>query len=83
MTQAAPEQYRHVGETKPIEDHDHDLVHALSDRLDSVWRADQYIANAEGKEDLKDFWRQIKERDLKTVRELRGRIKQEVGEDCF
>ena len=38
----------HIGETAGAKNHDHDLVHDLSRRLDAVWRYDQYIANAEG-----------------------------------
>ena len=36
----------HYGETQVIKDHDHDMIHELSKRLDGVWRYDQYIANA-------------------------------------
>ena len=83
MTQASTQQYKHVGETRPIADHDHDLVHALSNRLDAVWRYDQYIANADGKPDLQDLWRKIKQRDEETVKELRERVAKEVRDDCF
>lgn len=34
----------HIGETKGIQDHDHDMVHELSRRLDAIWRYDHYIA---------------------------------------
>jgi hypothetical protein len=47
MTLAAEKTLEHIGESKGIEDHDHDLVHELSKRLDALWRYDQYIANAE------------------------------------
>jgi len=83
MTLAAKKQLEHIGETKPIADHDHDLVHTLSDRVDAVWRYDQYIANAEGKPELQSFWRDLKERDEKTVAELRERIAAEVADSCF
>ena len=37
----------HLGESQGVKDHDHDMVHDLSRRLDALWRYDQYIANAE------------------------------------
>ena len=36
-----------VGKTQAIRDHDHDMIHDLSKRLDAVWRYDQYIENAD------------------------------------
>ena len=36
-----------IGKTKAIRDHDHDMIHDLSKRLDAVWRYDQYIENAD------------------------------------
>ncbi len=41
-----------VGKTKAIRDHDHDMIHDLSKRLDAVWRYDQYIENADKFPDL-------------------------------
>jgi hypothetical protein len=83
MTLSAEKQFRHVGETKCIADHDHDLVHALSDRLDAVWRYDQYIANAEDKPELQEFWREVKEQDVRTINRLRELIGKENEHDCF
>ena len=58
MSMTTEKEYEHIGETRGCADHDHDLVHELSRRLDSVWRYDQYIANADGRADLQEFWRQ-------------------------
>jgi hypothetical protein len=66
----------HIGETCIVEDCVHDLVQVFSTRINSVWRYDQYIANAEGKPELQDFWRSMKRHDQKTcelMRELLGR----------
>ena len=41
MTLAAEKQIEHVGETAAMADHDHDLVHELSKRLDAIWRYEQ------------------------------------------
>ena len=46
MSVAAESEYCHIGESSGCSDHDRDLVHELSRRLDSLWRYDQYIANA-------------------------------------
>ena len=43
MTLAAERELEHVGETSGCSDHDHDLIHELSRRLDSLWRYDQYV----------------------------------------
>ena len=53
MTLAAEKEFEHIGETCGCKDHDHDLIHDLSKRLDALWRYDQYIANAEGKQACK------------------------------
>jgi hypothetical protein len=47
MATAAQKQYERVGATKGCADHDRDLVQELGKRLNSVWRMDQYLANAE------------------------------------
>jgi hypothetical protein len=52
---AAEREIAHLGETCGCADHDHDLIHELSRRLDSLWRYDQYIANC----DWRDSVRQI------------------------
>ena len=44
MILAAEKELCHVGETAGIADHDHDLVHELSRRLDALWRYDQYLS---------------------------------------
>jgi hypothetical protein len=49
MSMAAEKEMQHVGETRGCADHDHDLVHELSKRLDALWRYDQDFAHASGK----------------------------------
>lgn len=83
MQQSADREYAHIGETHGIEDHDHDLVHELSKRLDAVWRMDQYIANADGKPLIQQFWRQLKQEERKTVDRLKQLIADEVKCNCF
>jgi hypothetical protein len=76
-------QYAHVGETRGIEDHDHDLIHFLSSRLDMLWRCDQYIANADGNPELQAFWRGIKKQEMANVEQARELIKEHVRKNCF
>lgn len=83
MTQAAERSMEHIGETQGIANHDHDLVHELSERLDALWRYDQYIANAEQREGLQQFWHDIKEQEEENIRRLRELIAKEVKNDCF
>lgn len=83
MYLAAEKELTHLGETAGCTDHDHDLVHELSRRLDSLWRYDQYIANAEWREELKQFWRDAKAQEQQAICRLKELIIQEVRNDCF
>jgi hypothetical protein len=83
MPRAAEQEYAHIGETPGIRDHDHDLVHELSTRLDALWRYDQFIANAEDKQHLQEFWRELKRQDRSVVDQLKQLIAEEVRGDCF
>ena len=73
----------HIGETKAIRDHDHDMIHDLSNRLDAVWRYDQFIENAEKFPKLKQFWEESKELELKNIEKLKELIREHVKMDNF
>ena len=64
-------------------DHDHDLVHELSKRLDALWRYDQRIANASGHTGLQTFWRDLKRQDQKNIERLKQLIREEIEKNCF
>lgn len=81
MNIAGEKQIEHIGESKGIADHDHDMIHELSKRLDAIWRFDQYIANAEGYQDLQNFWIQLKKQEQQNVEDLKDLITQHAG--CF
>ncbi len=83
MTLAAERELEHVGETSGCSDHDHDLIHELSRRLDSLWRYDQYIANAEWRDELRQFWMDAKALEQQAIQRLKELIKQEVRNECF
>jgi len=83
MILAAERELCHVGETAGIADHDHDLVHELSRRLDALWRYDQYIANAEWRDDMRQFWCDAKVMEKQAIQRIRELISQEVMNGCF
>ena len=83
MSVAAESEYCHIGESSGCSDHDRDLVHELSRRLDSLWRYDQYIANAGWRDDLCQYWQDAKAQEKQAIQRLRQLIIQEVKNDCF
>jgi len=83
MTIAAEKELEHIGETSGCPDHDHDLIHDLSRRLDALWRYDQYIANADGKPDLQKLWRYLKNQEMDNIQRQKHLIAEEVRRNCF
>ena len=59
------------------------MVHELSKRLDALWRYDQYVANAEGVNELQAFWRSVKSQEQENVRRLKELIAEHCRKDCF
>ncbi len=82
-TLAAEKELKHIGECKGMAHHDHDLVHELSSRVDSYWRANQRIANAEGKADVQKFWKNLKVQEEENIKKLRVLVREEIKKDCF
>lgn len=83
MALSAEQELKHLGESQGCADHDHDLIHELSRRLDSLWRYDQYLANAEGREELQHFWREIKQREQANIQQLKKLLSNEIKNQCF
>lgn len=83
MPSTTEKEYEHIGETRGCADHDHDLVHELSRRLDGVWRYDQYVANANGLADLQKFWRHVKAQEQENITQLKRLIALHVQTNCF
>ncbi len=83
MSLEVEESMEHIGETKAIANHDHDMIHELSKRIDAVWRYDQYIANAEKDEELVQFWSGLKTQEQENVRRLKKLIASHVAKNCF
>lgn len=72
-----------IGATKAIRNHDHDMIHDLSQRLDAVWRYDQFIENADKFPKLKEFWEDSKQMELKTIERLKELIREHVRMNNF
>jgi len=83
MTLACEKELTHIGESKGAEDHDHDMIHELSKRLDAYWRYDQYIANAESDPDLQRFWRVLKTQEIDNIEQLKRFISSHCEVGCF
>ena len=83
MSIVAEKAIEHLGETQGMENHDHDIVHGLSKRLDALWRYDQYIANAEGYPELKKLWQDLKRQDQENVNRLRKMVADHATKGCF
>lgn len=83
MSMVAEKEMEQIGKSKAIANHDHDMIHELSKRIDAVWRFDQYIANAEGDSELQDFWRELKEQEQENVRRLKEFVAEHIEKDCF
>ena len=83
MTLSAEKELKHIGETCGCEDHDHDLIHELSKRLDALWRYDQYIANADGKSQLQKLWRDLKRQEIDNIKRVKQIISEEIRQNCF
>lgn len=79
----ATREMEHIGDTRGAKNHDHDLIHHLSQRLDALWRYDQYIANAEGKPEIQEFWRELKRQDTENIQKLKEMVGREIQQGCF
>jgi capsule polysaccharide modification protein KpsS len=78
MPLVAEKQMEHIGETCPVADSLHDLIQVFNGRINSLWRYDQYIANAEGKSDLQDFWRNLKKQDQEACDRMKKLLAKEL-----
>lgn len=83
MAIAAEREMEHIGETRGIANHDHDLIHELNKRLDGLWRYDQYIANAENDTELQKLWRDLKQQEQQNVSRLKQMISAHCRQGCF
>lgn len=83
MSMVAEREMEQIGKSKGAENHDHDLIHELSKRLDSLWRFDQYIANAEKDEQLQASWQHLKVQEQNNVKQLKQFVARHCAKNCF
>jgi hypothetical protein len=82
MPDASPS-HEHIGETARVANHDHDMIHELSKRLDALWRYDQYIENASDHPKLGKFFERVKEQEKANIDELKELLAEHIRKDCF
>lgn len=83
MALAAEKELEHIGESRGCADHDHDLIHELSKRLDALWRYDQYIANADGHPDIQSLWRDMKTQEAQNIDRIKVLLAREIQRADF
>jgi hypothetical protein len=74
-----------IGESRGMSNHSHDLIHELSIRLDSQWRYNQFIENAQAMnmpEAVRMFER-FKREGQQAINELRDHIALMAREGTF
>jgi hypothetical protein len=83
MSLAAENEYLQVGQTPICPEHDRDLIHELSTRLDALRRYEQYFRNAEGSPEVQSLWTDFKRRDEADIQRLRNVITEEMHRGCI
>lgn len=67
-----------------LKNHNHDLVHALSEKNDAVWRYEkEYLKNAKGCEHCTKMWQKIMADDNKHIGFLMGEMRRHLEEKRF
>lgn len=67
-----------------LENHNFDLVHALSKKNSALWRyGEHYKRNAEGCEFCQKLWKTLEADDEKHVEMLKAEIKRHIDEGRF
>lgn len=77
----AEKELAHLGESDSRADHD--LIHELSRRLDSLPRYDQYISNARQHEALRQFWCNMKFQEDQNIQLLKELLAEEMRNVAF
>jgi len=79
----AEQDVKHLGQTAGCQNHNHDMIHELSRRLDALWRYDQYIANADFRDGVRQFWEDAKQQEEQNVQRLKCLLVEELqSESC-
>jgi hypothetical protein len=67
-----------------LKDHNHDLIHQLSEISDSVWRIDKhYLKSSEGCQTCQKMWRKLADDYHNHIGMLTDEIKRHIKEERF
>jgi GR25 family glycosyltransferase involved in LPS biosynthesis len=67
-----------------LKNHNHDLVHSLSEKLDAVWRYQrEYLKNAKGCSSCIKIWKKLMTDDEKHVKILKEEISRHIKRNRF
>ena len=67
-----------------LKNHNHDLIHALSEKTDAVWRyQNENLKNAAGCEFCVSMWKKLMEDDEKHIEILKEEIQRHIKENRF
>ncbi len=70
--------FERLERTREVTAHDHNLIQDLGRRLGCLWEFDRYLANADGRPDVQEFWRDAKSQEQRTIDQLKRLIKQHI-----
>jgi len=67
-----------------LKNHNHDLVHSLSEKCDAVWRyKNDYLKNSEKCSSCIKMWEKLMEDDEKHIEILKEEISRHIKENRF
>lgn len=66
-----------------LENYNHDLIHQLSETLDSLWRYEEYMKNAQQCQHCQEVWRRCRELSEEMVEILTEEIKNHINQGLF
>lgn len=66
-----------------MKNHNHDLVHHLSETIDSIWRYGEYVKNAKGCNHCADLWKKLKKADMEAEAMIKEEIKRHIKDGRF
>lgn len=67
-----------------LKDHNHDLVHSLSEKNDALWRySNNYLPTAKGCPTCTNLWKTLQQEDEKHVLMIVEEIKRHMDEGRF
>ncbi|MDO8574716.1 MAG: hypothetical protein Q7R61_00315 [bacterium] len=66
-----------------MKNHNHDLIHHLSETIDSIWRYDEYVKNSAGCDSCSAMWNKLKQTDTEVENMLKSEIQKHIDEKRF